>query len=187
MATPCAFPYTVLPACCKQQFGYFFSFFAPLPPGPCLPRRRQGAKGFANQFLRVLCVFAGTGGSGSDRISTRIPKLNIADSRQGQRAALSPPARSGRNKPCKILRAAMFVPSPDAALGDGDGAARHPYQLRISGSICLASESSSTCRAIKGISRKDAKAQRIFPKKYSGLCVPAFLRETARRIWNPGQ
>ena len=32
----------------------------------------------------------------------------------------------------------MFVPSPDAALGDGDGAARHPYQLRKSGSISRA-------------------------------------------------
>ncbi len=26
------------------------------------------------------------------------------------------------------MRSGSFVPSPDAALGDGDGAARHPYQ-----------------------------------------------------------
>ena len=44
----------------------------------------------------------------------------------GQRAALSPPARSGRNKLCQVSRATPFAPSPGAALGDRDGAAHHP-------------------------------------------------------------
>ena len=47
----------------------------------------------------------------------------------GQRAALSPPARSGRNKLCQVSRAIPFVPSPGAALGDRDGAARHPCPI----------------------------------------------------------
>jgi len=36
------------------------------------------------------------------------------------------PARVQRAE--RTARGVRFVPSPDASLGDGDGAARHPYQ-----------------------------------------------------------
>jgi hypothetical protein len=39
------------------------------------------------------------------------------------------PARQGGTKGCERPHVcAVPLPSPDAALGDGDGAARHPYQ-----------------------------------------------------------
>ncbi len=48
--------------------------------------------------------------------------------RQGHRAAMSPPAFQRAERAAEAGRFGPFVPSPDAALGDGDGAARHPYQ-----------------------------------------------------------
>src|SRR5579885_3393995 len=41
---------------------------------------------------------------------------------------MSPPAFQRAERAAEAGRPGSFVPSPDAALGDGDGAARHPYQ-----------------------------------------------------------
>ncbi len=41
---------------------------------------------------------------------------------------MSPPAFQRAERTAEAVRSGSFVPSPDAALGDGDGAARHPYQ-----------------------------------------------------------
>ena len=41
---------------------------------------------------------------------------------------MSPPAFQRAERTVEAVRSESFVPSPDAALGDGDGAARHPYQ-----------------------------------------------------------
>jgi len=41
---------------------------------------------------------------------------------------MSPPAFQRAERTAEAVRSESFVPSPDAALGDGDGAARHPYQ-----------------------------------------------------------
>ena len=42
---------------------------------------------------------------------------------------LNPPARSGRNKLCQVSRATPLVSLPDAALGDGNAAARRSLPL----------------------------------------------------------
>ncbi len=41
---------------------------------------------------------------------------------------MSPPAFQRAERVAEAVRSGSLVPSPDAALGDGDGAARHPYQ-----------------------------------------------------------
>jgi len=39
---------------------------------------------------------------------------------------MSPPAFQRAERAAETVRSGSFVPSPDAALGDGDGAERHP-------------------------------------------------------------
>jgi hypothetical protein len=60
---------------------------------------------------------------------TRTPKLNTVRMWQGQRAALSLSAQSGREELRKDLRASASVPH---LVRRGDGAARRPYRLRNS-------------------------------------------------------
>ncbi len=56
--------------------------------------------------------------------------LDTVLTRKGRDIALRcpPPAFQRAERAAEAGRSGSFVPSPDAALGDGDGAARHPYQ-----------------------------------------------------------
>ncbi len=50
---------------------------------------------------------------------------------------MSPPAFQRAERAAEAVRSGSFVPSPDAALGDGDGAARHPTKGMVKVLKCI--------------------------------------------------